>query len=261
MPKKARKVKKNNLKVGIIFSVLIVTLILLSVFGKIVNVLQQGKYDSNYPFSLRVVSGKETAFLSISPKEKEIAYLRITGAKDMQDVLPFPSEGEITASFLPSSKIPDFFRSLLGSKENETNLTVIDIARLYFTSKSVSPENVTVKNVSATEAADDKEIGSLFLDRGIVAEDKRVEVVNATGVYGVGNSVAKMLTNLGANVIFVSTADKDEKESVIYFHSEKGYTVNRLIRILGFKTLKREGESISDITVRIGQDSIESIDQ
>ena len=261
MPKKARKVKKNNLKIGIIFSVLIVSLILLSLFGKIINLLQQGKYDSNYPFSLRVVSGKDTAFLSFSSRDKEIIYLKVTGAQDMRESLPFPSEGEVTSGSLPPSEISSFFTSMLGNEKIDTNLTVIDIARLYFLSKSISSGNVTSESVSASDSASDRELARLFLDGDIVDEDKRVEVVNATGAYGVGNNVAKLLANLGANVVFVSTADKDEKESAIYFRGKEGYTVKRLKRILGFKTLLQEEESISDITVRIGQDSLKSINQ
>lgn len=260
MPKKRGKVKKNNLKIGIIFSVLISLLILLSLFVKVINVLQQGKYDSNYPFSLRVISGKDTAFLSVSEKEKKIDILKVAGL-DKQEPLLFPSEGEVSASSLPTSNVSSFFRSLLGTKKVESNLTIVDILRLYLFSRSIDSKDVTIENISKAVHANDKAAGSLFLDQEIVLEDKRIEVVNATGVYGVGNNVAKLLTNLGANIVFVSTADKNEKESAIYFHGEKGYTVKRLERVLGLKTLKREGESISDITVRIGQDSLKSINQ
>lgn len=260
MPKKRGKVKKNNLKIGIIFSVLISLLILLSLFVKVINVLQQGKYDSNYPFSLRVISGKDTAFLSVLEKEKKIAILKVAGL-DKQEPLLFPSEGEVSVNSLPTSNVSSFFRSLLGNKKVESNLTIVDILRLYLFSRSIDSKDVTIENISKAVHTSDKAAGSLFLDQEIVLEDKRIEVANATGVYGVGNNVAKLLTNLGANIVFVSTADKNEKESAIYFHGEKGYTVKRLERVLGLKTLKREGESISDITVRIGQDSLKSINQ
>ncbi len=248
MPKKSRKAKKNNLKIGIIFSILILLLILLSLFGKIVSVIQQGKYDSNYPFSLRVVSGRDAAFLSVFPREEKIVILKVEGAQALEESLPLPWEGEISASSLPDSNVSSFFRSHL--QNTETNLTIIDMARLYLLTKSVDSEDIIIT---------DKLTASLFLDEALAAEDKRIEVVNATGVYGVGNRVAKLITNLGGNVVFVSTADKDEKESVIYFEGEKGYTVKRLGRVLGYKTLEQRGKSISDITVRIGQDSIESI--
>lgn len=261
MPARRRgKIKKNNLKIGIIFSVLISFLILLSLFVKVINVLQQGKYDSNYPFSLRVISGKDMAFLSVSEKERKIAILKVTGL-DKQEPLSLPSEGEVSANSLPTSNVSSFFRSLLGNKKVESNLTIVDMLRLYLFSRSIDSKDVTIENISKAVHPSDKAESSLFLDQKIVLEDKRIEVVNATGVYGVGGSVAKLLTNLGANVVFVSTSDKNEKESAIYFHGEKGYTVKRLERVLGFKPLKRAGESISDITVRIGQNSLKSIDQ
>ncbi|MEX2007674.1 MAG: LytR C-terminal domain-containing protein [Candidatus Levyibacteriota bacterium] len=261
MPKKRIKVKKDNLKVGIIFSVVIALLIGFSLIGKLASVLEQGKYDDNYPMSLKVEGKYGVQFLSIFPKEHEISVLNVSGGREVSESLAIAPEAEVIAGALSvePSDTSSFFHAILRNEEVKTNLTAVDKFRLYLLSKSIAGEDVTVEDVSVSGEAADKIISSLFSDSGITSEGLRVEVVNATGVYGIGNKVARIISNIGTDVVFVSTADNTEEECVIYYQDDKTYTVKRLARTLGFRTVKNAKRTISDITVVIGENGLKSI--
>ncbi|MBI2195570.1 MAG: LytR C-terminal domain-containing protein [Candidatus Levybacteria bacterium] len=259
MPRKRGKAKKNNLRVGIVFSALIALLIAFSLIGKLASIWEQGKYDDNYPLLLKVESKKGVQFLSIFPKGHTISLLNVSGDKDVSRSLAIPGEAELFANEpVKASDISSFFRATMGSNV-KTDLTPIDKLRLYLFSKSVKVTDVKEGSVSASDETADRAIASLFSDSTLNLEGLRVEVVNATGAYGVGNFVARLLSNIGTNVVFVSTADKTQEESVIYYQRDKVYTVKRLERALGLKAVKSTKTSISDITVQIGRQSLGSL--
>lgn len=262
MPKKTRKVKKNNLKIGIIFSAIILILIGLSLAGKLFFLLGQGKYDDNYPFSIKVTTNTSTQYLSISPKQHKVNILTF-GKVALPAALQIPQDAQISGNpvLVTASSISSYFASILSDKKIKTNLTSVDISRLYVFSKTLSQSDVTMQSVSALDEKVDKIISSAFSDPTIVSEDLRVEIVNATGAYGVGNSAAGLLTHIGANVVFVSTADSTESKSVIYYTGSKSYTAQRIARVLGFKLVESKQKTISDIEVRVGQDSKDFIDK
>lgn len=261
MPKKTRKSRTNNIKIGILFSTLIVLLIAFSIIGKMVYVFGQSKYDDSYPFSLKINSEKSVQLLSIYPKQNKIVLLNISDPKKDEDLLAImPYEGLVSKAQkeVNPGDIPSFFLSLINGKA-DANLTIVDMLRMYLFSKTVSQDDILVSDISSlSEAEIDKAVLISFTDPTIISEDLRIEVVNATGVYGVGNNMAKLLTSLGANVIFVSTADDVEKNSIIYYTDDKNYTVRRFERVLGFETVVNKQKAISDVTVRIGQDSLKS---
>lgn len=260
MPRKSRKAKPNNLRVGLLFVSLVVFLIVLSLFGKMILVLKQSKYDGNYPFYLEISSNKERQVLSFFPKQSKISILNV---QDLNALLPVPIEAKITKTpkIATAKNLSSFLTLLLENKDVKTDITSIDIVRLYWLSKTIGSDNIAVSTlpVSSDAAIEDKIIYTLFSDPLIISDDLRIEVVNATGVYGVGNRVARLLSNIGVNVVFVSTADKVEKQSVIFYTDDLGYTAKDLSRILGFEVIQNKQKSISDIKIQIGQDSLDSI--
>lgn len=255
MPKK-RKVKKNNFKIGIIFSAIIVLLISLSLVGKFASLVNQSKYDDKYPFYLEVESNHGAQFLSFFPKQQKISLLNVGSKTKSSSVIP--KEAAISADSLKvePGNIPSFFLSLFGNKKIKTTLTAIDMTRLYLFSKTVDREDITIRNIDSLQnAAVDEIVIALFHDPVIESEGLRVQVVNATGDYGVGNKTARLLTGMGVNVVFVSTADRNEKESAVYYAGDKTYTVERLARVLGYKTAEIKQKTIADIMIQLGEDS------
>ena len=58
--------KQNNIALGILFSAAIIFLIGISLFGKVVNLFQKGKYDNSYPFSLKIQNSQKNQFVYLS---------------------------------------------------------------------------------------------------------------------------------------------------------------------------------------------------
>ncbi len=257
MPKKAKTNNTNNLKIGLVFALIIAALVFFSLLGKLFFVLKQSRYDSNYPFYLEVYSGNKAQALAIFTKENRISVLNIN---DTGVFLPIPMDSKIAGnvSNIDSNNVSTFFISLLSNGNIKTNLTVFDILRLYLFTKTVGAGDIRIEEfpLSADAAHQDKLIYSLFSDSGIVSDGLRIEVSNATGGYGIGNRAARMLSDIGANVIFVSTADNTQAHSLIYYFGDKNYTIERLSRLFDFDVIRSEEKSIADVKLQIGQDNL-----
>lgn len=256
MPSKTRKKKKqNNIALGILFSAAIIFLIVISLFGKAVTLFQKGKYDNSYPFSIKIKSSNKVQFVYFYPKENKVSLLDLDAGKDTSDS-QIPQDTQIVVpGGVSSSNLKNFFNKFVEDKHIKTELTSIDRARIYLLIKSINDNDIKMQSLaSLSDPNAQKVITDIFSDPQILAEDLRIEVVNATGIYGVGNKAAQLFTNMGANVIFVKTADETEKKSVIYYSDKKSYTVSRLEKLLGFTSSKNTKSSISDILVVIGQD-------
>jgi hypothetical protein len=97
-----------------------------------------------------------------------------------------------------------------------------------------------------------------IFDEKLVNEGLSLGVLNATGVEGVAGSVARRLSNLGAEVRLVSNSDQ-QAQSEIWVKDKgliKSYTVESLLRDLKIKTVKVSDidEYRSDVVVIMGQD-------
>lgn len=218
------------------------------------------RFDESFPFILSI-EGKNGAsqLACIYPKQHQISIIEIGQALSGSSLAIKDDARVFSDSLRIDSLNPSlFFTKLLKDGKNlKTNLTPIDIVKLLIVSKTIGVKNVRVQKMDTNleDTEKNKIISSLCLDPDIVSEGLRIEVVNATGVYGVGNKVAQIISNFGGNVVFVSTADKVEEKSVIYYGGDKSYTLQRLSRTLGFSAIKDNTKSISDIRVQIGKDS------
>lgn len=261
MPRKRtqQENKQNNIALGILFSAAIIFLIGISLFGKVVSLFQKGKFDNSYPFSVKIENNQRKQFIYLSPKENKISILNINNLKD--DVSTIPQDSQLISSTeISSSNLSTFFKDLIEDKKMKTDLTSVDKARIYLFVKSISQENILTQSInSILDQKSDKIIYDIFSDEQIISEDLRIEVINATGVYGVGNKLAKMLSNMGGNVIFVKTAEDTGVNSSVLYSGNKGYTVSRLERLLGFKASVNKEKSISDIVIILGKDAVKFI--
>ena len=61
---------------------------------------------------------------------------------------------------------------------------------------------------------------------------------------------------MGGNVIIVATSGSPQKKSKISYIDKETYTVRRLTKILKYETIRESNNAISDITITIGDDKI-----
>jgi len=138
----------------------------------------------------------------------------------------------------------------------KTNLTIFDAARLIFFAKNVSKNTITTKNIVLPKSVDqvDKMIANLFSDDAIVQENESIKIINATDKSGVGKELERILVNMGANVVEVSTASQKEPVSRMQYYSSETYTLNKVSRLLHFPVSKLDKQPIANIVITIGED-------
>src|SRR3989344_730258 len=262
MIKKAR-VKKNNTKFAVLFVLFVFVIILISAVLKVASVIRQSKFDGNNRFTISVSNNKNLEVISFSPNNHSISTLRIEdGKKDLKlgQFLKIPMDGFIMGDSLKTDKdISGLMNDILFSYNKiKTNLTIIDILRLVFASKTTALNNIEVYSISISwdENRIDKIVEKIFKDEEIEKENQTIEIINTTDIGGLGGRLAKLIANMGGGVIQVSTRNNNpQKESLILYNGKKTFTVDKLNKVLGFKPTISSKQSIADITIIIGEDN------
>lgn len=241
-----------------------------SVLFKLALVVKDSNFDGKSDFN--VVFSKEktqTIIASFSPSSGSVAVLDIK-----TEINPFDIEKKFEIPIDGIIKIPNnqnlediefdaLFKSAIFGRF-DTKLTCVDLLRLWFFSKTVSKSSTTIKNFSNASGVSDEEIdklsSALFNDEEINQEKISVAIVNGTNVLGLGNRLARLINNIGGNVVSVSSSDSLADSEIVYTKSASStYTLNRISEILKFRKSESEKAEIADIIIKIGKNSIDSI--
>ena len=100
----------------------------------------------------------------------------------------------------------------------------------------------------------DKKVSGMFADGVISSENVSIQVVNASGSVGLGNRLTRVLTNLGCNVVSVTSARSVERVSQIAFFGNQSYTLQKLRKWLGYPVSDLREKTIADIVITVGRD-------
>lgn len=260
MRKKKKQKKGENLRLGILFSFLVIFLIALSLAFKIGAIVKESRFDGNSLFTVNI-GNKE--LISFSPKTSSIFILNTEGkVGNPGKFIGVPVDGffvEESFDFNKENITSNLLLMLPKYKDSNTNLTILDITRLYLFSRTVQVSEIGEETVSM--GMDALELGNIisnFSDPEIVEEKKSIQVINATDTPGLGSRLANLITNMGGNVILVTSQDLQDK-SVIEYSGERGYTVNRLKGILRFNVAEAKEKSVADVIITIGEDVGENL--
>lgn len=257
--KRKKKGEARNTKIGLYFFVFILGVILISLLLKGFTIIKNSKFRDDSRFNFLITNNKASQVVSFLPQNHSISVLKIEGSiKDINKFFEVPLDGEVRYDSLDLNKTPsslawDIF---FNFKDIKTNFTPLDLFRIFLFTKTANPGNFALRSVSVNsdEATRDKISLFLFSDPKIADENLSVEVVNATDVYGVGNRLARLISNISGNVILVSTSQSKEDKSVILYKGKKSYTLERLSRLLGFHFSESKDQTLADITIHIGKD-------
>ena len=267
--------KVGSLRLFTLFCLLVSVLLLMSLTAKLVALIQKSNFAGNSHFILAVAQkktekpvSKEVTLYSFQPYDQSITVVHVSGISNLQQtgkLLKIPVDGVIASKEEDISDHPvsEQLRSFfLHYIQEETNLTILDIGRLWVYTKNVPVQNITEKEVSLSRdlaGVDtlmlDKQMAQLFADERILKEKMSIQIVNAASVNGLGNRLGRMLSNMGGNVVSVITEDTQQTLSEISYTGEKTYTVERLSNVLGYKATSTEKQGISDIVITLGKDS------
>lgn len=265
------KKKKSNLRIALIFFVIFFLLILTSFIFKFVAVLQKGKFDSSQ-FTIVVSSGHPYIdIISLSPDVNSASIIKVTGVNpnNVGKILGAPVDAHILFNnnyeeINSYNDIEKLFGKMIFNCGCKSDLTIMDELRSYFFTKKLVASSVKTKEIKipGKELTDtdylgiDKELFQYFTDNSMVKEGLTIEIVNGTGVFGLGNRLARVVTNMGGDVVSVSTSDSLINQSEISYFGDKSYTVKRLTKLLGYRETKMTQKEISDVKIVIGKNSL-----
>lgn len=236
----------RGIKIAAIFLGFIAILISLSLVVKLYILFAKSRFDGAHQFILLARSASVDEVIAFNPDTKSISVANLKTSTG----IPL----DATVSIVNPSKDPfGLTQQLISGLGNDTSLTIVDRIRLFFFAHSLDSSRVnteSAKNINLLIQS----FPSFFIDHTLYQENIAVSVVNATGMAGVGERIAKTLGVIGVNVVSVSTADNITQSTNITYVGESTYTLSRLSHLLGINpTHIASGNPLADITVTIGK--------
>lgn len=257
---KHTRTSDKSTRLGLLFCFLLFFLIFVSITYKGIQLFNVSLYDDSHQFTfLFRNSFSEQEIVSLNPVDKKIQRFIIKSKTNtpVTTQLQIPVDAAIVTSYEEKLSEPlgeRLKRVFFRFQQVKTSLTLIDVARIYFLVSTIPSEDNQVREFVVDPEKNDEEIGDSFLDRTIIAENKTIQIINATGISGVGSTLESALERVGMTVVAVNTARKETGASKVLLVNEPSYTSLKLERFLGVTAGKQEGNSISDIIIILGKD-------
>ncbi len=261
----SRKKEGKNLKLAGLFVLLVLGLIILSLLLKVFFIFKNSKFDAEHRFVVAVMNNGKLNMVSFSPQNKSISILKVENKikrDDISKTLEVPVDAIIESKQeLNKNNVSNILlKTFLPFGNSVNKLNIVDAFRLFLFSRGVPLNSVYQREFSneLNDAQKETILSLTFTDPTIYQENLSIQVINATNVSGLGTRLANFITNIGGNVILVSTQDKESKMSKIIYYQKPSYTVTKLSSYFGFPLEKSEQKEVSDVIIIIGTDKISS---
>ena len=218
--RKKRNLNKSNTKVALIFVGFVISIILVSLVFKFAIILGQSKFNNSKRFTITVSNNKDVQAVSFSPALRLVSVVKL-GKIDVpvNKFLAIPIDGFVNEDSLDMNQKLDWLlpKAIFNYKKLNTNLTIIDLVKLFIFTKSLKNREIEEKFISGDLSVMevDNIVGRLFRDDLIEKEGKKIKIVNSTDASGLGNKLARLVTNMGGDVILVATGNNPQKLSEI----------------------------------------------
>lgn len=262
--KTATEEQSRSLKTFFLYTALVVIVIIISLTMKVVSIVQNSKYDGEHQFILALGQNEKVEEIIAFRPNTSVSLLEIKDSSvplaSVGKTLGIPVDGKINVGSNMSldTSITDVM-SAIAWRYNaiESDVTIYDIIRFVWLSKSFSPTNQITEKITLPqeERKINETVKSLFTDQNISAENITIQIINASDTPGMGKRLERILVNMGANVVAVSTLYKKEETSTIQYFEEETYTLRKLESLLGYPVSKLPKETVANIVVTIGEDS------
>jgi hypothetical protein len=263
--KKQKEAVFSNTKIAVIFFVFLAFIAAVSIIFKVIAVIRVSRFDSSRRFNLSVTNGKNVEVISLSPVSKNIVIFKLNDGVRLAEAgrfLEIPIDGFITHDSLALNKGLNalFLSAIYNYKKLDTNITIIDLLRVAILTKTIPDSGIDIRTIGSDTSGSelDKIVSRLVNDSLIEKDNQTIQIINGTGVSGFGNRLARLVTNMGGDVIIVATSEILNDRSTISYIGKKNYTVEKLQKVLGYEVKKELGNAISDITITMGKDRVNS---
>jgi hypothetical protein len=253
----------KNLRLAGLFVMIVLGLIVVSVLFKLFLILRMSKFDGTHNFIVSFVENNKTQVVSFSPQNRTLSILDVDPKyknSDLTKSLEIPIDGTVVSQNPDKSISSTLLESAFSLGQSLKKLTVLDAFRLFLFYKSVPQNNIYERQLSFVLNDEQKStvITLSLTDTAIYQENQTIQVINASDVQGLGSRVAEFITNIGGNVVLVSTSDETMRSSVIAYNGNESYTVKRLSNYLGIPSKNSDQRGVADVIIMIGTDKVNS---
>lgn len=262
--KQTAQEESKSLKTFYLYVLLVITVVIIALLSKAFLIFQQSKFDGTHDFIIAVTEqNKVKEIISFQPQITSATELVIEDTnisfQSLAKEYGIHPDGYIqvnTNSVIAEDVTAFMWASLGHTADWQSNLTIFDKLRLLLFAKSVAANNKSVDEISLINQTQQNEttLTNALTDQEIADENISIQIVNATDITGFGQRLSRVLTNLGANIVAVTTAQNIQKDSTIQYYGSNSYTVNRLDKLLGIKATKLNSQGIANIVITIGLD-------
>ncbi|MBU2632127.1 LytR C-terminal domain-containing protein [Patescibacteria group bacterium] len=253
---------KKNFNLAKIFIVFLVFLLIASISIKIFFVYANSRFDGVNRFTVKILAPTKAYLLTVSPTTESAMILEIDiSRKDDFPLVGIDRTMKCICDLTKENLTYELGKMFLENGLKSSELTIFDISRLFLFSRSISAPDILEKKITQkTEALIKKEIESSgFIDSAIAREGLSIEVLNASEISGIGNKYANIISNAGGSVVMVQNAERNQKDSTIYYYEKEGYTVKKLAKLFNFKIKKMNNKNLADIKVILGKDILNNL--
>lgn len=270
--RRKQKPSSNTVALALFFVGFVGALLIVSLLLKLFLLAKESHFDGAHRFTIAISSAdlgenqkKITEVISFSPQEGSISRLNLSTAVPavmMGRFLEIPIEGTVLADTNISGKesISDVLKLLiLDFRSLRTNLTILDVTRLWWDARTISEHSK--KDINFIENPDlsldtqlDNYTQKLFTDESVASERESISVINGTEIPGFGSRFSRLITNMGGNVVSVSTSDSKTEHSSISYYGKKSYTLSKIEKTLGIKGVLSKNLASANIVVTLGED-------
>ncbi|MBI4091469.1 LCP family protein [candidate division WWE3 bacterium] len=151
------------------------------------------------------------------------------------------------------SNLKNLYPALLTFKENaRSNLSLTDLFFLGKFARGLTKDSFEQYEISRNDLAEfynlDKRLKEILANEQIVAEHKRVMVLNGTGISKLGSFIARFVENSGGSVVTIDNAPRIYDKSFVVASETSSITLETLRRQLGIYDLL-EPEDVSDLSL------------
>jgi hypothetical protein len=256
--------ENKSLKTFAFYSGFVILLISISLLTKVFFIIKQSKFDSNHQFIVSIAQGNNVKeVLAYDPVHVSLAQIQIVSDVSQENLGkeygiivdgtisvrgPFPFDEDPTRRMT----------ALLWQYHTvQTDLTFYDLLRLMVLSKRIALQNIQSEKLTSMRDQQelDQRVQLLLTDKDLVSENVTIQIINATAISGMGGRLERVISNLGGNVVAISTARQTVQKSEIQYSNDKAYSYRKLRSLLLFPTTALNTKSIADIVITIGTDS------
>lgn len=250
--------KEQNWGILLLFFIFCVLLIGIGIAIKAYLLFASSTFDGTHQGVLQIVNrkGDTEEIVVLDPDTNSSSLLHFSGDLPITvHPLYLPVDMKIVGQDM--NNLSDLGQYILFHQTPTDSINVIDRLRIFLFTFGVSPKNITQKRITLPQdqLPLGQIIGQLLVDNTLYTQNQTITVVNATGVSGIGNATAKIISNIGGDVIAVTTGDIATHTTLVYSQQQR-YTARRLAHIFHATLTQSQNPSLSDMTLTIGKDDL-----